>query len=148
MIDSLFILGEDKQIVIEKHWKSIVDRSVLEPFFAALSESVDSMNVPPVLESGDYTLIPVKEDNLFFVSAMKSEISPLMVVEFTNKIIALIKAYIGSVTEVKIRSNFSLVYQLLDEVADFGVPVITEPSIMTSLIMMPTMMNKALNFVT
>ena len=43
MIDSLFILGEDKQIVIEKHWKSIVDRSVLEPFFAALSESVDSM---------------------------------------------------------------------------------------------------------
>ena len=55
--------------------------------------------MPPVLESGDYTLIPVKEDNLFFVSAMKSEISPLMVVEFTNKIIALIKAYIGSVTE-------------------------------------------------
>ena len=45
MIDSLFILGEDKQIVIEKHWKSIVDRSVLEPFFSALSESVDS-NVP------------------------------------------------------------------------------------------------------
>ncbi|KAK8827162.1 adaptor protein complex 3, subunit mu 1 [Blastocystis sp. ATCC 50177/Nand II] len=148
MIDSLFILGEDKQIVIEKHWKSIVDRSVLEPFFAALSESVDSTNVPPVLESGDYTLIPVKEDNLFFVSAMRSENSPLMVVEFTNKIIALIKAYIGSVTEVKIRSNFSVVYQLLDEVADFGVPVITEPSIMTSLIMMPTMMNKALNFVT
>ena len=72
--------------------------------------------MPPVLESGDYTLIPVKEDNLFFVSAMKSEISPLMVVEFTNKIIALIKAYIGSVTEVKIRSNFSLVYQVdLDE---------------------------------
>lgn len=69
-----------------------------------------------MLESGDYTLIPVKEDNLFFVSAMKSENSPLMVVEFTNKIIALIKAYIGSVTEVKIRSNFSLVYQVdLDE---------------------------------
>ena len=38
--------------------------------------------------------------------------------------------------------------QLLDEVADFGIPVITEPSIMTSLIMMPTMMNKAMNFVT
>ena len=68
--------------------------------------------MPPVLESSDYTLIPVKEDNLFFVSAMKSENSPLMVVEFIHKIIALIKAYIGSVTEVKIRSNFSLVYQV------------------------------------
>lgn len=68
--------------------------------------------MPPVLESGDYTLIPVKEDNLFFVSAMKSENSPLMVVEFINKIITLIKTYIGSVSEVKIRSNFSLVYQV------------------------------------
>ena len=35
-----------------------------------------------------------------------------MVVEFINKIITLIKTYIGSVSEVKIRSNFSLVYQV------------------------------------
>ena len=53
MIDSLFIIGEDKQIIIEKHWKSIVERSVLEPFFSALSESVDSnvnlSHVPVIL---------------------------------------------------------------------------------------------------
>ena len=42
MIDSLFILGEDKQIVIEKHWKQTIDRSVLEPYFAALAKYVDS----------------------------------------------------------------------------------------------------------
>ena len=36
MIDSLFVLGEDKQIVIEKHWKQTVDRGVLEPFYVAL----------------------------------------------------------------------------------------------------------------
>lgn len=54
----------------------------------------------------------VKEENLFFVTAMKTENSPLMVVEFINKLISLIKAYIGAVNEVKIRSNFSLVYQV------------------------------------
>lgn len=42
MIDSLFILGEDKQIVIEKHWKGIVGREVLEPFYSALTECVNS----------------------------------------------------------------------------------------------------------
>ena len=42
MIDSLFVLGEDKQIVIEKHWKQTIDRSVLEPYFAALAKYVDS----------------------------------------------------------------------------------------------------------
>ena len=42
MIDSLFVLGEDKQIVIEKHWKQTIERSVLEPYFAALAKYVDS----------------------------------------------------------------------------------------------------------
>ena len=41
MIDSLFVLGEDKQIVIEKHWKQTIDRCVLEPYFAALAKYVD-----------------------------------------------------------------------------------------------------------
>ena len=42
MIDSLFILGEDKQIVLEKHWKGVVGREVLEPFYSALAECVNS----------------------------------------------------------------------------------------------------------
>ena len=79
-------------------------------------------------------------------------------IEFIGKIVTLFKAYIGIVNEVKIRGNFSLIYQvgafvlshsqLLDEVADFGVPVITEPSIMSSVIQIPTMLNKVSNFVT
>lgn len=42
MIDSLFILGEDKQIVIEKHWKGIVGREVLEAYYSSLSECINS----------------------------------------------------------------------------------------------------------
>lgn len=42
MIDSLFILGEDKQIVIEKHWKGIVGREVLESYYSSLSECINS----------------------------------------------------------------------------------------------------------
>ena len=115
-------------------------------------------NIPPILESNDAVLIVVKEGNLFFIAVMKSENSPLLVVEFINQIIRLFKAYIGSVSEMKIRSNFSIVYQvvvsclfdlqLLDEVSDFGIPVITEPSVMSALIQVPSVMNKVTNFVT
>ena len=42
MIDSLFILGEDKQIIIEKHWKGIVRREVLESYYSSLSECINS----------------------------------------------------------------------------------------------------------
>ena len=135
-------MGEDKQIVIEKHWKQTVDRGVLEPFYVALRKYVDSDNIPPVLESNEYALIVVRESNLSFIAVVKSENPPLLIVDFINKIINLLKTYIGAVNEVKIRGNFSLVYQLLDEAADFGIPVITEPSIMSSIIKLPTVMNK------
>lgn len=38
--------------------------------------------------------------------------------------------------------------QLLDEVSDFGIPVITEPSIMSSIIKIPTVINKVSALVT
>ncbi|CBK24631.2 uncharacterized protein [Blastocystis hominis] len=148
MIDSLFVLGEDKQIVIEKHWKQTIDRSVLEPYFAALAKYVDSNNIPPVLESGECALIVVKENNLSFIAVVKSECSPLLIVDFITQIISVLKTYIGTVNEVKIRGNFSIVYQLLDEVSDFGIPVITEPSIMSSIIKIPTVINKVSALVT
>ena len=146
MIDSLFIIGEDKQIIIEKHWKSIIERSVLEPFYVSLKSCVSSSDVPPVLENGDYVLFVVKEDNIFFIAVSKNEVSPMLAIEFIKRIISLFRAYINNVSEMKIRSNFSLIYQLLDEVADFGVPVITEPSIMSSLIAVPTTLNKMSSF--
>lgn len=80
----------------------------------------------------------------------------MLAIEFIKRIISLFRAYVNNVSEMKIRSNFSLIYQvrvsgyvdvqLLDEVADFGVPVITEPSIMSSLIAVPTTLNKMSTF--
>lgn len=43
---------------------------------------------------------------------MKNENSPLMVIDFIHKLIRLLKAYIGVVNETKIRSNFSIIYQV------------------------------------
>ena len=49
---------------------------------------------------------------------------------------------------IKYDSMCFLKIQLLDEVADFGVPVITEPSIMSSLIQIPSVMNKVTTYIT
>lgn len=69
-------------------------------------------NIPPVLESNDCALVIVKENNLIFIATMKSENSPLLVIEFLHKLIRIFKTYIGVVNEAKIRSNFSIVYQV------------------------------------
>lgn len=57
-------------------------------------------------------MVVIKEGNIFFIAITKSEVSPMLVIEFIGKIVTLFKAYIGTVNEVKIRGNFSLVYQV------------------------------------
>lgn len=71
-----------------------------------------SQDVPPVLENGDYVLFVVKEDNIFFIAVSKNELSPMLAIEFIKRIISLFRAYINNVSEVKIRGNFSLIYQV------------------------------------
>ena len=71
-----------------------------------------SQDVPPVLENGDYVLFVVKEDNIFFIAVSKNEVSPMLAIEFIKRIISLFRAYINNVSETKIRSNFSLIYQV------------------------------------
>lgn len=49
--------------------------------------------------------------------------------------INLFKGYFGGVVnETAVKNNFVLIYELLDEVLDFGYPQITDPNIMKSFI--------------
>lgn len=52
---------------------------------------------------------------------MRNENSPLMVIDFLHKLIHLLRTYIGVVNEAKIRSNFSIIYQVGFLVLDLGV---------------------------
>lgn len=52
------------------------------------------------------------------------------------QLVELFKAYFeGEVNENSLRSNFVLVYELLDEVMDYGYPQLTDPTVLKNLIM-------------
>ena len=43
---------------------------------------------------------------------MKYESSPLVVIDFLQKLISMLRVYIGVISESRIRSNFSIIYQV------------------------------------
>ena len=51
--------------------------------------------------------------------------SPSSTIELLNRLAKGFKDYCGVLTEESIRKNFTLVYELLDEMVDFGYPQIT-----------------------
>jgi AP-4 complex subunit mu-1 len=52
-------------------------------------------------------------------------VSPTSTLELLNRLAKVFKDYCGVLTEESIRRNFTLVYELLDEMMDFGYPQIT-----------------------
>ncbi len=53
----------------------------------------------------------------------------------SNQVVSLFKSYFGGeLNEKSLKNNFVLVYELLDEAMDFGLPQITDPTVLKSLI--------------
>lgn len=86
MIHSLFLINHSGDIFLEKHWKSVVNRSVCDYFFEAKEKAVDPENVPPVLQTPHHYLISIYRGKLFFLSVIQNEVPPLFVIEFLHRV--------------------------------------------------------------
>ncbi|KAL9090125.1 MAG: hypothetical protein Q9165_005405 [Trypethelium subeluteriae] len=80
----------------------------------------------PVLTLGSTTFSHVKHENIYLVAITKSNANAALVFEFLYRLIGLGKAYFGKFDEEAVKNNFVLIYELLDEILDFGYPQNTE----------------------
>lgn len=99
-------------------------------------------DVNPILTTPKYYLIHIQRGGLFFLSVVSMEVSPLLVVEFLHRICDIFTDYFEKLQESTLRENFVVVYQLLDEVMDNGIPFNTEPNALAELIPAPNLLKK------
>ena len=63
-----------------------------------------------------------KRQNLYFVIATLDNSTPNFFIEILEKVMRVIKDHCGDFTEEAIRKNFVLIYEIIDEMIDFGFP--------------------------
>ena len=80
----------------------------------------------PILTLGSTTFSHIKSENIYIVGVSKGNVNSALVFEFLYKLVGLGKAYFGRFDEEAVKSNFVMVYELLDEILDFGYPQNTE----------------------
>ncbi|KAJ3610265.1 hypothetical protein NHX12_022359 [Muraenolepis orangiensis] len=142
MINSLFLINHSGDVFLEKHWKSVIGRSVCDYFFEAKEKAGEPENVPPVLRTPHHYLISIYRDKLFFLSVIQAEAPPLFVIEFLHR------DYFGECSETVIKDNVVTVYELLEEMLDNGFPLATESNILKELIRPPTVLRTMVNTLT
>ncbi|XP_076019516.1 AP-3 complex subunit mu-1-like [Genypterus blacodes] len=148
MIHSLFLINHSCVIVLEKHWKGVISRSVCEYFFEAKDKAGDPENVPPVLQTPHHYLISIYRSKLFFLSVTQSDVPPLFVIEFLHRVVEMFQDYFGQCSESVIKDNMVVVYELLDEMLDNGFPLATEFNVLKEMIKPPTLLRSVVNTLT
>lgn len=147
MIHSLFFINPSGDVFMEKHWKSVVSKSICDYFFDAQGKASDG-SVPPVIATPHHFLICANRNNIDLVAVTLSEVPPLFVVEFLHRVFDTLSDYFGECTESNVKENCVVVYELLDEMLDNGFPLATESNILKELIKPPNILRTVVNQVT
>lgn len=58
---------------MEKHWSSVVNKSVCDYFFEAQSKAASDTDIPPVIVTPHYYIVSVFRNDIFFVAVLQNE---------------------------------------------------------------------------
>ena len=76
------------------------------------------------------------------LAILAKDAAPLLVIEFLHRVVDIFIEYFGAADEGSIKDNFSMVYQLLEEMLDNGNPLTTEPNALKAMIKPPSVMGR------
>eukprot|EP00163_Fabomonas_tropica_P016350 TRINITY_DN29362_c0_g1_i1.p1 TRINITY_DN29362_c0_g1~~TRINITY_DN29362_c0_g1_i1.p1 ORF type:complete len:440 (-),score=124.90 TRINITY_DN29362_c0_g1_i1:127-1446(-) len=133
MISQFFILSPRGDVIVSRDFRGdLIARNTPEIFFRKVK--LWKGDAPPVILVDGITYIYLKKGGLYIVSTTKFNVSPNFVLELLNRLTKLFKDYCGVLSEESIRKNFVLIYELLDEIIDFGYPQGTSTELLKSYI--------------
>lgn len=108
--------------------------SVIDWFMPLLMEKEDEGQVSPILHKNGISFVFVKHMNIFLVSVSQRNMNVAMMFSFLYKCIEVFSEYFKDLEEESVRDNFVVIYELLDEMMDFGYPQTTEGRILQEYI--------------
>ncbi|XP_067412738.1 AP-4 complex subunit mu-1 isoform X2 [Emydura macquarii macquarii] len=86
--------------------------------------------------------VHVRHAGLYFVATTGHDVSPFTIIEFLNRLVTLIRDYCGSLSEKTVSLNFALIYELLDEMLDYGYVQTTAPDVLRNFIQTEPVLSK------
>jgi AP-4 complex subunit mu-1 len=133
MIGQFFILSPRGDTIINKDFRGDAIANMQELFFRKV-KFWDKSDAPPVVQIEGITYIFIRRSGLLIACTTKYNVSPSATVELLVRMAKVFKDYCGVLTEESIRKNFVLVYELLEEMMDFGYPQITSTEMLKSCV--------------
>lgn len=131
---AIYILDLKGKVLISRNYRGDMDMGCIDKFMTLLMEKEEEGCVTPILRHADVAFMYIKHNNLYLVSTSKKNANVALIFAFLHKIVTVFSEYFKELEEESIRDNFVILYELLDELMDFGYPQTTDGKILQEFI--------------
>ena len=149
-ISQLFFLSLRGDTIIFRDFRRDINKKINEVFFRQVN--LPENEAKPVFNCEGVNFVYVRKSDMYIVLATLDNISPVYYLEILDKLQKVIKDECGVLNEESIRKNFVLIYEIINEMFDFGYPqlcstediktfVFTEPVMMMNISVMAPINN-------
>ncbi|GAA6079397.1 adaptor related protein complex 1 subunit mu 3 [Tachysurus ichikawai] len=131
---AIFILDLKGKVLICRNYMGNVNMSEIDHLMPIMMKREEEAELSPLLSHGSTHFLYIKHNNLYLVAMTKRNTNAALVYSFLYKIVEVFTEYFKVLEEESIRDNFVTVYELMDEVMDFGFPQTTDSKILLEYI--------------
>ncbi|OQV15502.1 AP-1 complex subunit mu-1 [Hypsibius exemplaris] len=130
----IYILDTKGKVMVSRNYRGDIDMAFIEKFLPLLNEKEEEGNLTPLLSTLGVTFAYVKFNSLYLVATTKRNANITQIFSFLHKAVEVFREYFKEFEEESIRDNFVVIYELLDEMMDFGYPQTTDSKILQEYI--------------
>jgi len=130
---AIYLLDLKGRVILSRNYRSDLPHNVAQRFMSRLLEE-DEVSLKPILEDEGMSFMYVRHNNLYLMAVTERNGNAAMITLFLHKVIEVLEQYFKELDEESIRDNFVIVYELMDEMMDFGYPQTTEAKILQEYI--------------
>ncbi|KAK8810920.1 adaptor protein complex 2, subunit mu 2 [Blastocystis sp. ATCC 50177/Nand II] len=123
MISALLLIDAKGKNIVSRYYRADVTRESADAFRTNVIAKKDTGSNPPITYIDGTTFIYVRNSDHYIVAVTKKNASPGLIFHFLFHLVKMFKSYFG--TDYKaddLRDKFSVVYEIFDEVLDYGYP--------------------------
>lgn len=133
MIGGLFIYNHKGEVLISRVYRDDIGRNAVDAFRVNVIHARQQVR-SPVSNLARTSFFHIKRANIWLAAVTRQNVNAAMVFEFLLKMCDVMQSYFGKISEENVKNNFVLIYELLDEILDFGYPQNTDVGILKTFI--------------
>lgn len=104
-----------------KDFRQDLSRETCEVFYRKVSLFHEG-DPPPSFNIEGLNYFFTKKFGIYFVATTKHNVSPSYVMDIIYRMMKVFRDYCGVLSEESIRKNFVLIYEIIEEMIDYGHP--------------------------